>query len=85
MYVSFLTQIRVVGDRLVVTDMLTAMLNICTQEELMEGSDGSAGASPAPVDRDLPKRRKVIQNKIIAVGCMLHFFSLLRYAPLVVH
>ena len=74
-----------VVDRLAVTDMLTAMLNICTQEELMEGSDGSAGPSAALVDRDLAKRRKVIQNKIIAVGCMLHFFSLLRYMPLVVH
>ena len=62
--------------------MLAAVLNICTQEELMEeGSGGSAGASAAaPIDRDLAERRKVIKNKILAVGRMSHFFSLLRCA-----
>ena len=59
--------------------MLAAVLNICTQEELMEGRPGgSARVSAAPVDRDLAERRKVIKNKILAVGRMSHFFSLLR-------
>ena len=65
--------------------MLAAVLNICTQEELMEsGSQGSTAPSAAPVDRDLVERRKVIKNKILAVGRMAHFFSLLRcVTPLV--
>ena len=42
------------------------------------GSQGSTAPSAAPVDRDLVERRKVIKNKILAVGRMAHFFSLLR-------
>jgi hypothetical protein len=61
-----------------VTDMLAAALNICTQEELMESSQGSTAPSAAPADRDLAEKRKVIKNKILAVGRMAHFFSLLR-------
>jgi hypothetical protein len=60
--------------------MVAALLNICTQEELMEGSEGSAAASTAPANRDLAERRQVIKNKILAVGRMAHFFSLLRCA-----
>ena len=59
--------------------MLAAVLNICTQEELKESSEGSSAPSAAPADRDLAERRKVIKNKILAVGRMAHFFSLLRY------
>jgi serine/threonine-protein phosphatase 2B catalytic subunit len=73
---AFSWSLPFVGEK--ITDMLAAVLNICTQEELMEGSDGSAGARRAPVDRDLAERRKVIKNKILAVGRMTHFFSLLR-------
>ena len=42
------------------------------------GSQGSTAPSAAPADRDLVERRKVIKNKILAVGRMAHFFSLLR-------
>ncbi len=73
---AFLSQFWMIFDRLVVTDMLAAVLNICAQKEL-EGSDGSAAASVAPVDRDVAERRKVIKNKTLAVGRMAHFFSLL--------
>ena len=59
--------------------MLAAVLNICTQEELKESPEGSSAPSAAPADRDLAERRKVIKNKILAVGRMAHFFSLLRY------
>jgi hypothetical protein len=45
----------------------------------MESSGGSTAPSAAPADRDLAERRKVIKNKILAVGRMAHFFSLLRY------
>jgi len=73
---AFSWSLPFVGEK--ITDMLAAVLNICTQEELMEASGGSAGARAAPVDRDLAERRKVIKNKILAIGRMSHFFSLLR-------
>lgn len=63
---------------LTVTDMLAAVLNICTQEELMEDTE-EATASVIPVDHDFIERRRVIKNKILAVGRMTHLFSLLRF------
>jgi hypothetical protein len=45
----------------------------------MEGPD-EAAASTAPVDRDFVERRRVIKNKILAVGRMAHLFSVLRWA-----
>jgi len=57
--------------------MLAAVLNICTEEELNEGADGPP-PSVVPVDRDKAERRKVIKNKILAVGRISHMFSLLR-------
>jgi serine/threonine-protein phosphatase 2B catalytic subunit len=60
-----------------VTDMLAAVLNICTQEELNE-SAGEPSQSPVPIDREKAERRKVIKNKILAVGRISHMFSLLR-------
>ena len=59
--------------------MLAAVLNICMQEELKEGSGWSAAASTAPADWDLANRRKVIKNKILAVASANvggHFTSL---------
>lgn len=61
-----------------VTDMLLAMLNCCTKEELEESSDEEALVSPTPSD-DAVERRKVIKNKILAVGRMSRVFALLRY------
>jgi serine/threonine-protein phosphatase 2B catalytic subunit len=60
-----------------VTDMLAAVLNICTQEELNE-SAGEPSQSPVTIDREKAERRKVIKNKILAVGRISHMFSLLR-------
>jgi serine/threonine-protein phosphatase 2B catalytic subunit len=65
--------------RLAVTDMVAALLNICTQEELMEGHERSPAASAEPAHRILAERFRVIKNKILAVGCMSYFLSLLRY------
>lgn len=57
--------------------MLLAMLNCCTKEELEESSDEETLASPA-TSEDSAERRKVIKNKILAVGRMSRVFALLR-------
>ena len=54
------------------------MLNCCTKEELEESSDEEALVSPAPSE-DSQERRKIIKNKILAVGRMSRVFALLRY------
>ena len=61
--------------------MLLAMLNCCTKEELQESSDDEALVSPTPSE-DPAERRKVIKNKILAVGRMSRVFALLRYVRL---
>jgi serine/threonine-protein phosphatase 2B catalytic subunit len=63
--------------------MLVAVLNTCTQEELMESSDDESAvisrAQETPQKEDSStERRKVIKNKILAVGRMARVFSLLR-------
>ena len=58
--------------------MLLAMLNCCTKEELEESSDEEALVSPTRSE-DSVERRKVIKNKILAVGRMARVFALLRY------
>lgn len=60
-----------------ITDMLAAVLNICTQEELKESAEGPS-PNVVAVDRDKAERRKVIKNKILAVGRISHMFSVLR-------
>ncbi|KAF9012891.1 Metallo-dependent phosphatase [Hymenopellis radicata] len=53
-----------------ITDMLAAVLNTCTKGEL---------TSPASVSsEESHERRKVIKNKIMAVGRMARVFALLR-------
>ncbi|WFD32816.1 protein-serine/threonine phosphatase [Malassezia sp. CBS 17886] len=76
-----------VGEK--VTDMLIAILNICSKEELeeQEEEDGllldvpRTAAVPGGDTRapdDLLERRSVIKNKILAVGRMARVFSVLR-------
>ena len=63
-----------------VTDMLAAVLNTCTKEELEESEDDTALVSPSSVtSEDSVERRKVIKNKIMAVGRMARVFALLRF------
>ncbi|KAF7303569.1 Serine/threonine-protein phosphatase [Mycena indigotica] len=63
-----------VGEK--ITDMLVAVLNTCTQEELLEEDNQASSHSPTtPTD---VQRRNVIRNKIRAVGRMARVFSLLR-------
>ena len=57
--------------------MLLAMLGVCTKEELEESSEDEALTSPSSAD-DSQERRKVIKNKILAVGRMSRVFALLR-------
>ncbi|KAJ7166926.1 Metallo-dependent phosphatase-like protein [Mycena filopes] len=66
-----------VGEK--ITDMLVAVLNTCTKEEL-EDEDVAMPTSPtSPVSaEESDARRKVIKNKIMAVGRMARVFALLR-------
>ncbi|KAJ7309984.1 serine/threonine protein phosphatase 2B [Mycena albidolilacea] len=68
-----------VGEK--ITDMLVAVLNTCTTEELAEEDapmpTAAAPASPvSPSEADA--RRQIIRNKIMAVGRMARVFALLR-------
>ncbi|KAH8116178.1 serine/threonine protein phosphatase 2B [Phellopilus nigrolimitatus] len=72
-----------VGEK--ITEMLVAVLNCCTKEELDESSDEeesiatpSTEASRAVASRESAERRKIIKNKILAVGRISRVFSLLR-------
>jgi hypothetical protein len=65
-----------------VTDMLVAVLNTCTKEELEESeSDEEAPVSPTS-SPDSAERRKIIKGKILAVGRMARVFALLRFVHL---
>ena len=57
--------------------MLVAVLNTCTKEELEE-SDEDALTSPSSSPEESAERRKIIKNKILAVGRMARVFALLR-------
>ncbi|KAJ7484384.1 serine/threonine-protein phosphatase 2B catalytic subunit A1 [Mycena latifolia] len=69
-----------VGEK--ITDMLVAVLNTCTKEELEDDEDVAMISSPtspvSPTSEDGVERRKVIKNKIMAVGRMARVFALLR-------
>jgi len=61
--------------------MLVAVLNTCTKEELEESDEEIALVSQQVTSDDSVERRKVIKNKIMAVGRMARVFALLRYVP----
>ncbi|KAL1405274.1 3',5'-cyclic-nucleotide phosphodiesterase (PDEase) (3':5'-CNP) [Vanrija albida] len=71
-----------VGEK--ITDMLIAILNCCTKEELEEEEEETPMITPdSPEtgedgDDISAERRQVIKNKILAVGRMSRVFSLLR-------
>jgi hypothetical protein len=62
--------------------MLVVVLNTCTKEELEDDEDVAMISSPVspttPTSPDSVERRKVIKNKIMAVGRMARVFALLR-------
>lgn len=59
-----------------VTDMLVAVLNTCSKEEL---EDNVVSVTSLPLQLEKEDRRRVIKNKILAVGRMARVFALLRY------
>ena len=71
-----------VGEK--ITDMLMAILNTCSKEELEEdvtpSTTVSAPASP-PLERDTETadaKRRAIKNKILAIGRLSRVFQVLR-------
>ncbi|KAI8336208.1 serine/threonine-protein phosphatase 2B catalytic subunit A1 [Chlamydoabsidia padenii] len=66
-----------VGEK--ITDMLIAILNICTKEELADEDNQLALEDKSvTLDEAAELRRTVIRNKIMAVGKMSRVFSVLR-------
>lgn len=65
-----------VGEK--ITDMLIAILNCCSKEELDEGESDEEPLEDGAELEEGPDRRKVIKNKILAVGRMARVFALLR-------
>lgn len=62
--------------------MLVAVLNTCSKEELEESEEESV-VSPVYHPEEALERRKIIKNKILAVGRMARVFALLRYETFV--
>lgn len=62
-----------------VTEMLLAILSICSQEELVDSdSESGEGKTDEVATAELAARRQEIKNKILAVGRMQRVFQLLR-------
>ncbi len=69
-----------VGEK--VMDMLLAMLNICSEEELDASGAQSSVSTPvatsAPTDAEAEARKEVLRKKIRAVARMSRMFNVLR-------
>lgn len=72
-----------VGEK--ITDMLIAILNTCSKEELEEETPPSVSSGPASpplastVDHDSSEfKRRAIKNKILAIGRLSRVFQVLR-------
>lgn len=65
-----------VGEK--ITDMLIAILNCCSKEELDEESEEEILEETTEEIGEGDERRRVIKNKILAVGRMARVFALLR-------
>ncbi|KAG6867773.1 hypothetical protein C0993_011258 [Termitomyces sp. T159_Od127] len=66
-----------------ITDMLLAVLSVCSQEELSEvdsesGDESTVGMEPGMTPADIQRRRQEIRNKIMAIGKMQKVFQMLR-------
>ena len=67
---AFTWSLPFVGEK--ITDMLIAILDCCSKEELEEPEDEDMSVD------DVDERRRQIKNKILAVGRLNRVFSLLR-------
>ena len=67
-----------VGEK--ITDMLIAILNTCSKEELEDDTPSSGGpASPPLSDGEATEaKRRAIKNKILAIGRLSRVFQVLR-------
>ena len=70
-----------VGEK--ITDMLMAILNTCSKEELEEDVTPSTVSAPAspPLERDTETtdaKRRAMKNKILAIGRLSRVFQVLR-------
>lgn len=65
-----------VGEK--VTDMLISLLSICSKEELLDDNPATTPASPGTSESEQEQRRKVIKNKILAIGRVSRLFQVLR-------
>ena len=70
-----------VGEK--ITDMLMAILNTCSKEELQEDITPSTVSAPTspPLERDTESadaKRRAIKNKILAIGRLSRVFQVLR-------
>ncbi|KAF8811200.1 Metallo-dependent phosphatase [Phlegmacium glaucopus] len=61
-----------------ITEMLLAILSICSQEELDSESDGEDEIAEELSAEAIAARRQAIKNKIMAVGRMQKVFQILR-------
>jgi len=62
-----------------VTEMLLAILSICSQEELDSESDGDDEITEEELSAEaIAARRQAIKRKIMAVGRMQKVFQILR-------
>jgi len=66
-----------VGEK--ITDMLIAILNTCSKEELEEETPLSSGPASPPAEIETTEmKRRAIKNKILAVGRLSRLFNVLR-------
>ena len=68
-----------VGEK--ITDMLIAILNTCSKEELEEDTPSSTGPASPPINMDpesVEFRRRAVKNKILAIGRLSRVFQVLR-------
>ncbi|KAF9044331.1 serine/threonine-protein phosphatase 2B catalytic subunit [Panaeolus papilionaceus] len=72
---AFTWSLPFVGQK--ITEMLLAILSICSQEELVD-SESDGDEVDNLTGEDVAARRQMIKNKIMAVGRMQKVFQLLR-------
>jgi serine/threonine-protein phosphatase 2B catalytic subunit len=76
-------QLFCTNKRSIVTNMLLAILNICSKEELLaeekEEADQQKNSSMSDAsNEEIEQRKTVIRNKILAIGKMSRVYSVLR-------